>query len=72
MLAKKKAISVKWVYKLILSPSGKMVKYKTRLVARGFLQKKRIDFEEVFPSLARIETIREVVALASSRDLKMH
>jgi hypothetical protein len=36
----KKAIQVKWVFKLKLNPNGTIAKYKARLVARGFLQKK--------------------------------
>lgn len=37
----KKAINVKWVFKLKLNLEGKVVKHKAMLVARDFLQKKR-------------------------------
>jgi hypothetical protein len=33
----KKAISVKWVFKLKKNHDGSIVKHKARLVARGFL-----------------------------------
>jgi len=36
----KKAIGVKWVYKIKHKPNGDVAKYKARLVARGFLRKK--------------------------------
>src|SRR3954463_1530411 len=60
----KKAIDVKWVYKLKMNPKGKITRHKARLVAKGFLQKEGIDFEKVFALVARIETIRLVVGLA--------
>ena len=49
-----------------------MVKYKSRLVARGFLQKAGIDYREVFAPVDRIETIRTVVAIASLKNWTMH
>ncbi|PNX99967.1 retrotransposon-related protein [Trifolium pratense] len=61
---KKKKIDVKWVFKLKLNPDGTVSKDKARLVARGFLQKHGIDYNEVFAPVARIETVRLVVALA--------
>ena len=65
---KKKAISVRWVFKLKLKPDGSIGKHKARLVARGFLQKPGIDYFEVFAPVARHETIRLVIALAVNRN----
>jgi vacuolar-type H+-ATPase catalytic subunit A/Vma1 len=62
-----KAIDVKWVFKLKLNPEGKIVKHKARLVARGFLQKEGFDYTEMFSPVARHETIRLVVAVATSK-----
>ncbi|CAJ2627663.1 unnamed protein product [Trifolium pratense] len=61
---KKKKIDVKWVFKVKLNPDGTISKHKARLVARGFLQKHGIDYNEVFAPVAIIETVRLVVALA--------
>lgn len=63
----KHPIAVKWVFKVKLNPDGSIVKHKARLVAKGFLQKEGIDYSEVFAPVARIETIRLVVALACKR-----
>ena len=68
----KKAIGVKWVYKVKVNPKGEVVRYKARLVARGFLQRQGIDYEEVFAPVARLETVRVVVAHASLRGWKLH
>lgn len=63
----KKPIDVKWVFKLKLNLDGSIAKYKTRLVAKGFLHRQGLDYSEVFEPVARLETIRLVIALASGR-----
>lgn len=47
---------------------GEVIKHKAILVAKGFLQRESIDFEEVFASVVRIETIRLVVRIANNND----
>src|SRR6187399_2543367 len=68
----KRPIDVKWVFKLKMKPNGEIAKYKARLVAKGFLQKQGLDFNEVFAPVARIETIRLVVAIATYKNWSMH
>ncbi|GAU33536.1 hypothetical protein TSUD_143290 [Trifolium subterraneum] len=53
----KRAIDVKWVYKLKQNPEGQVIKHKARLVTKGFLQKQGLDYDEVFSPVARHETI---------------
>ena len=65
---KKKTIDVKWIFKVKLNPDGSVSKYKARLVTRGFLQRYGVDYNELFAPVARLETIRLVVALASSKN----
>lgn len=48
----KKAIDVKWVFKLKRKPDGEIAKHKTRLVARGFMHKAGIDYFEVYEPIA--------------------
>jgi hypothetical protein len=68
----KKTIDLKWVFKTKLKPDGRISKHKARLVARGFLQKQGIDYNEVFAPVARHETIRLVVALANMKNWPMY
>ncbi|GJS54680.1 zinc finger, CCHC-type containing protein [Tanacetum coccineum] len=68
----RKPIGLKWVFKVKRDPAGKIVKYKARLVAKGYVQKQGIDFDEVFAPVARIETIRIILALAGSYGWVVH
>jgi hypothetical protein len=44
-----RAIILKWVFKLKRDEADTIVKHKTRLVARDFLQQEGIDFDDAFP-----------------------
>ena len=63
-----KAIGLKWVYKLKKDTKGAIVKYKARLVAKGYVQRQGVDYEDVFAAVARIETVRVLLALAAQED----
>jgi len=53
-------------------PDGNIVKYKARLVAKGYAQRFGVDFEEVFAPVARIETVRVLLALAAQGGWEVH
>jgi hypothetical protein len=42
-----------------------IVKYKARLVAKGYAQVEGVDYEEVFAHVARMETVKVLLALAA-------
>ena len=56
-------ISVKWIYKTKQYAEGNVQKHKERLVARGFTQQPRIDFNETFAPIALVEMVRIVLAI---------
>ena len=58
----------KVVYKVKRDEHGAIVKHKARLVARGFVQCEGIDFEEVFTPIARMKSVRLLIALAEAKD----
>ncbi|GJV14093.1 ribonuclease H-like domain, reverse transcriptase, RNA-dependent DNA polymerase [Tanacetum coccineum] len=67
-----KAIGLKWVFKTKRDAKGKIIKYKARLVAKGYVQEQGIDFDEVFAPVARIETVRLILALATYHGWQVH
>ena len=60
------------MYKVKRDERGAIVKHKARLVARGFVQRKGIDFEEVFAPIAHMESVRLLLALAAAKDWRVH
>nr|GEV06283.1 putative ribonuclease H-like domain-containing protein [Tanacetum cinerariifolium] len=61
----KKPIRTKWVYRNKKKESGIVVRNKARLLAQGHRQEEKIDYDEVFAPVARIEAIRIFLAFAS-------
>lgn len=62
-----KKIGVKWVYKTKLKENGEVDKLKACLVAKGYVQQQGIDYTDVFAPVARMDTVRMIVALAAQR-----
>ncbi|GJU25772.1 retrovirus-related pol polyprotein from transposon TNT 1-94 [Tanacetum coccineum] len=65
-------ITLKWVYKVKLDELGGILKNKARLVARGYRQEERIDFEESFASVARLEAIRIFLAFVAHMNMVIY
>ncbi|CAK9803102.1 Retrovirus-related Pol polyprotein from transposon TNT 1-94 [Anthophora quadrimaculata] len=60
----RKCIGCKWVFKLKTNTEGKITRYKARLVAQGFSQKKGVDYSETYSPVANFSLIRLFLALA--------
>lgn len=67
-----KPIGLKWIFKIKRNSDGTINKHKLRLVAKGYIQRHGIDFEEVFAPVARIETIRLIISIAASKGWEVH
>jgi hypothetical protein len=67
-----KAIGLKWVFKLKHDEHGDVVKHKTRLVVKGYVQRQGIDFDEVFAPVARMESVRVMIILAAHLSWFVH
>lgn len=61
----RKPISCKWTFKLKYKANGDIDKYKARLVARGFTQKKGFDYGETYSPTAKLTTFRIVMSVAN-------
>jgi hypothetical protein len=67
-----KPIGTKLVWKNKEGEKGEVVRNKSRLVAQGFSQKEGIDYEETFAPVARLETIRILLAFSVAKGFKLH
>jgi hypothetical protein len=68
----KKSIGVKWVYKTKLNEKGKIEKHKARLVAKGFSQQPDTDYGETFAPVARLDTVRTLLAIATQHKWQVY
>ncbi|KAH9648503.1 hypothetical protein KPL70_025607 [Citrus sinensis] len=62
----------KWVFRNKMDESGVVVRNKTRLVAQGYNQEEGIDFDETFAPVARLESIRMLLAYACHKDFILY
>jgi len=67
-----RTIGLKWVYKVKRDENGNIVKYKARLVAKGYVQQPGVDFDEVFAPVARLESVRLLLAIAAHHGWGVH
>lgn len=61
----------KWVFKKKYNSNGE-VRYRARLVAKGFTQKKGQDYDETFSPVLRYSTLRLLLALSVKLNLSMN
>ncbi|KAK1620384.1 hypothetical protein QYE76_025901, partial [Lolium multiflorum] len=64
-------IGTKWIFKNKQDESGTVIRNKARLVAQGYSQVEGVDFGETFAPVARLESIRILLAFASHHGFKL-
>ena len=55
------------MYKIKTRLDGTIDRYKARLVAKGFTYEYDIDYEETFALMARLFSVRTLIAVSASR-----
>ena len=68
----KNVIGAKWVFRNKLDEASKVTRNKARLVCKGYAQVEGIDYGETFSLVARMESIRVILAYASSKHIKVY
>ncbi|GJT21243.1 retrovirus-related pol polyprotein from transposon TNT 1-94 [Tanacetum coccineum] len=64
-------IGTKWIYRNKLDENGVVSRNKARLVAQGYNQQEGIDYDETYAPVARLESIRILLAYACALDFKL-
>ncbi|CAL2260119.1 unnamed protein product [Prunus armeniaca] len=65
-------IGTKWIFKNKTDEQGNVVRNKARLVAQGYTQMEGIDFDETFALVARLESVRLLLAIACHLKFKLY
>ena len=67
-----KTLGTKWVFKIKRRADNSIAKFKGRLVVKGYLQEKDIDFKETFAPVFKYQSLRILLCLANQLDLHIH
>lgn len=68
----KTAIGCKWLYKIKHNADGTVSRYKSRLVILGNKQRYGVDYEHTFAPVAKMATVRSLLAVASLKGWCLH
>lgn len=67
-----KPIASIWIYKITRGPNDNITKYKTRLVAKGYLKKFFHDYKDIFAPVAKAFIVRILLTIAAQQGWFVH
>jgi hypothetical protein len=69
----KKALPCRWVYKVKRDEQGRVGNYKSRIGAKGFLQRgEQFSSHNLYAPTSNMSTLRVLLSLAAQEDLEVH
>jgi hypothetical protein len=68
----RRAIGVRWVFKVKRLPDGRLDKYKARLVAEGYKQVQGLDYDLLFAPVAKRTSLLYFLHFVASNDLECY
>jgi hypothetical protein len=69
---KQNVIGTKWVFRNKQDEHGVVTRNKARLVAQGYTQVEGLDFGETYASVARLKSIRILIAYGTNHNFKLY
>ncbi|KAK1607251.1 hypothetical protein QYE76_030924 [Lolium multiflorum] len=67
----RKAVENKWIFKRKTDADGNITVYKARLVAKGFRKIQGVDYDETFSPVAKLKSVRILLAIAAFFDYEI-
>ena len=67
----RRAIENKWIFKKKTDADGNVTIYKARLVAKGYWQVQGVDYDETFSPVAKLKSVRIMLAIAAYYDYEI-
>ncbi|KFM72654.1 Retrovirus-related Pol polyprotein from transposon TNT 1-94, partial [Stegodyphus mimosarum] len=67
-----KVIPFRWLFRKKKDEIGNRVKFKARLVTKGYLQIPGVDFQDTFSAVIKLKSIRLLLAVAAEKNLEVH
>jgi hypothetical protein len=68
----KNVIGSKWVFNNKMNEKGQVVRNKSRLFCKGYVQVEGQDFDETFSPVARLESIRMFLSYSCHKNFKVY
>ena len=65
-------IGTKWIFKNKSNKHGTIIRNKSRFVAQCYTKVEGVDFNETFAPVARLESIRILLAITSHLNFKLY